>query len=77
MNELQAALDRNAEVFAATWVESLLFAEAARKHANPKTIPVRIVENFLESLTETEAGPDEWPEYQALLAVLDITENTG
>lgn len=28
------------------------------------------VETFLNSLTEIEAGPDEWPEYAALLVVL-------
>ena len=34
-NELQDALDRNAEVFEPTWDESLLFVDAARKYANP------------------------------------------
>ncbi len=34
-NDLQDALDRNKEVFAPTWNESMLFAKAARLVADP------------------------------------------
>ena len=33
-------------------------------------IDKHIVEAFLNSLTEIEAGPDDWPEYAALLVAL-------
>lgn len=34
-------------------------------------IPRGAVEDFLNSLTETEAGPEEWPEYERILQLLD------
>ncbi len=55
------------------------FADAEKKHAEAVELAAaeqrynmlfNTTKSFLNTLVETEAGPSEWPEYQALLDIL-------